>query len=209
MQKHTDWYIFTAAMTKGERTRQHIIEKTAPLFNKKGFDGTSLADLTKTTGLTKGALYGNFVDKDEIALEAFKYSIQKVKEAARAKVERADTFKKQLLALFDFYAEYVFDPPIPGGCPMLNTAVEADDHRTAMRKVVTKELMDTITFITSLLEGGIKTGEFKKDTKSNEIAYTIFCSIEGALMFARVEKSDEPMKIIVRHCKNLINQISK
>lgn len=196
-------------MTKGERTRQHIIEKTAPLFNKKGFDGTSLSDLTETTGLTKGALYGNFADKDEIALEAFKYSIQKVKEVARAKVAKADTFRKQLFALFDFYAEYVFDPPIPGGCPMLNMAVEADDHRTAMRKVVTKELMDTVSFITSLLEKGIKAGEFKKDTKSNEIAYTLFCSIEGALMFARVEKSDEPMKIIVRHCKNLINQISK
>ena len=196
-------------MTKGERTRQHIIEKTAPLFNKKGFDGTSLSDLTETTGLTKGALYGNFADKDEIALEAFKYSIQKVKEVARAKVAKADTFRKQLFALFDFYAEYVFDPPIPGGCPMLNMAVEADDHRTAMRKVVTKELMDTVSFITSLLEKGIKAGEFKKDTKSNEIAYTIFCSVEGALMFARVERSDEPMKIIVRHCKNLVNQISK
>jgi hypothetical protein len=92
---------------------------------------------------------------------------------------------------------------------MLNMAIEADDHRTTMRKVVTKELMDTISFITSLIEKGIKAGEFKKDTKSNEIAYTIFCSIEGALMFARVEKSDEPMKIIVRHCRSLINQISK
>jgi TetR/AcrR family transcriptional repressor of nem operon len=196
-------------MTKGERTRQQIIEKTAPLFNKKGFDGTSLSDLTETTGLTKGAIYGNFADKDEIALEAFKYSIKKVKQVAQAKVEQADTFRKQLFALFDFYAEYVFDPPIPGGCPMLNMAIEADDHRTSMRKVVTKELMDTISFIASLIEKGIKAGEFKKDTKSNEIAYTLFCSIEGALMFARVEKSDEPMKIIIRHCKNLINQISK
>ncbi len=196
-------------MTKGERTRQQIIEKTAPLFNKKGFDGTSLSDLTETTGLTKGAIYGNFTDKDEIALEAFKYSIKKVKQVAQAKVEQADTFRKQLFALFDFYAEYVFDPPIPGGCPMLNMAIEADDHRTSMRKVVTKELMDTISFIASLIEKGIKAGEFKKDTKSNEIAYTLFCSIEGALMFARVEKSDEPMKIIIRHCKNLINQISK
>jgi TetR/AcrR family transcriptional repressor of nem operon len=196
-------------MTKAERTRQLIIEKTAPLFNKKGFDGTSLSDLTQSTGLTKGALYGNFNDKEEIALEAFKYSIKKVKETAREKVDAEQTYKKQLFALIDFYAEYVFNPPIPGGCPMLNMAVEADDYRTPMRKVVTKELMDTITFITSLLEGGIKAGEFKKDTKSNEIAYTIFCSVEGALMFARVERSDEPMKIIVRHCKNLVNQISK
>ena len=57
-------------MTKSERTRLFIVEKTAPLFNTKGFDGTTLSDLSEATGLTKGALYGNFADKDEIAVEA-------------------------------------------------------------------------------------------------------------------------------------------
>ncbi|HEY9005827.1 TetR/AcrR family transcriptional regulator [Ohtaekwangia sp.] len=196
-------------MTKAERTRQYIIEKTAPLFNKKGFDGTSLKDLTDSTGLTKGALYGNFADKEEIALEAFKYSINKVRELARSEIEEAKTYKKQLIALLDFYARYVFDPPVPGGCPLLNTAIEADDHHTPMRSVVAKELLDTVNFITSLLDKGVKAGEFKKGIKTHEIAYTLFCSVEGALMFARAERSEEPMQIIVRHCKNLLNQISK
>ncbi|MBL7756118.1 MAG: TetR family transcriptional regulator, partial [Chitinophagaceae bacterium] len=45
---------------KAERTRQHIIEKAAPFFNKKGYADTSLSDITAATGLTKGAIYGNF-----------------------------------------------------------------------------------------------------------------------------------------------------
>ncbi|HEY9048322.1 MAG TPA: TetR/AcrR family transcriptional regulator [Ohtaekwangia sp.] len=196
-------------MTKAERTRQYIIEKTAPLFNKKGFDGTSLKDLTDSTGLTKGAIYGNFADKEEIALEAFKYSMTKVREMVHLEMEDANTYKKQLIALLEFYARYVFNPPVAGGCPLLNTAVEADDHHLPMRKVVVKELLETIHFITSLLDKGVKAGEFKKGIKTNEIAYTLFCSVEGALMFARAERSDEPMQIIVRHCKNLLNQISK
>ena len=195
-------------MSKAEQTRQFIIEKTAPLFNKKGFDGTTLSDLTKVTGLTKGALYGNFRDKEEIGAEAFRYSIRKVKEGVRAHMAGAGSFKRQLSALVDFYAEYVFDPPVAGGCPLLNTAIEADDHRTSMRRAVVEELLSVTQFIEDLITQGIRTGEFKTDTRAKELAYTFFCSIEGALMFSRVERSREPMDIIVKHCKKILDQIS-
>ncbi len=195
-------------VTKAERTRQFIIETTAPLFNTKGFDGTSLSDLVEATGLTKGSIYGNFKDKEEISVEAFRFSIGKVREMVRQELQGVNTYKKQLFALLDFYARYVFDPPVPGGCPLLNAAVEADDNHSSMRKVVTKELMGTIDFISMLLKKGIKAGEFKKNIKPKEIAYSFFCSVEGAIMFSRVERSREPMDIIVRHCKNIVEQIS-
>jgi AcrR family transcriptional regulator len=196
-------------VTKAERTRQYIIETTAPLFNTKGYEGTSLSDLMEATGLTKGSLYGNFRDKEEISIEAFRYSIGKVKEMVKKELDGVLTYKKQLAALLDFYAKYVFNPPIPGGCPLLNTAVEADDYHTSMRKVVTKELLSTVDFLSSLIKGGMKAGEFKKNIKPKDLAYSFFCSIEGAIMFARVERSREPMDIIVRHCKNILEQISK
>lgn len=201
--------VYLCCMTKAECTRRFIAEKTAPLFNSKGFDGTSLTDLTNATGLTKGALYGNFSGKEEIALEAFRYSINKVRELARLELEDATSYKKQLLALLTFYAKYVLTPPVPGGCPLLNTAIEADDHHTFMRSVVASELRNTVDFISDLLKKGIQSGEFIRGIKTKEIAYTLFCAVEGALMFSRVERSREPMDIIVRHCKKIIKQISQ
>jgi TetR/AcrR family transcriptional regulator, transcriptional repressor for nem operon len=213
MLKYTDRYnleyFYYLCVVKAERTRRLIIEKTAPLFNKKGFEGTSLADMEKATGLTKGSLYGNFRDKDEIASEAFRYSMQKVKALVRTKVQKAATYKGQLCAMLEFYAEYVFHPPVAGGCPLLNTAIEADDNRASMRRVVVKELAATIDFISSLLEKGIRAGEFRKDIQTRELAYTFFCAIEGAVIFSRVERSAEPMKIIVDHCKSILDKISK
>ena len=196
-------------MTKAGRTRQHIIEKTAPLFNVKGFEGTSLSDLTEVTGLTKGALYGNFADKEEIALEAFRYSIRKVRDLIRKDLAAAKSNKQQLLFLLDFYAHYVKDPPVPGGCPLLNAAVEVDDHRTSMRKVVAREINATVDFMTNVIQRGIEAGEFKRTTRARELACTFFCCIEGAVMFSRVERSHEPMNIIVSHCKKILNQISQ
>lgn len=110
-------------LSKSEKTKQFILTKTAPLFNTKGFEGTSMADLTSTTGLTKGALYGNFYNKEDLAMEAFKYAVKKVKDLVKTRVDGETTYKKQLRAMLDFFAEYVFHPPVPGGCPLLNTAV--------------------------------------------------------------------------------------
>ncbi len=196
-------------MTKAERTRMFIVEKTAPLFNARGYDGTSLSDLTEATGLTKGALYGHFANKDDMAVAAFRYSIQKVKIMARESMKGAVTYREQLISLLDFYARYVSNPPIRGGCPLLNTAVEADDHHISLRPVVARELVNTVNFIAHLLDSGVAAGEFKKKINSREIAFVIFCCVEGALMFSRAERSPEAMDLVVNHLKGIIEQISR
>lgn len=196
-------------VTKAERTRQFIVERTAPLFNIKGFEGTSLSDLTSQTGLTKGAIYGNFADKEEIAMEAFRYAIQKTRSLGKRHVDVASTYKKKLILLLEFFSTYVLDPPIPGGCPLLNNAVEVDDHHTSMRKIVAAELDNSVKYISGLLRKGIANGEFKNGIPVKDLAYTFFCSVEGGIMMSRAMKSREPMKAVVRHCKAIVNQISK
>jgi TetR/AcrR family transcriptional regulator, transcriptional repressor for nem operon len=196
-------------MTKSERTRRFIIEKTAPVFNTNGFDGTSLTVLQETTGLTKGSLYGNFRDKEEIALEAFRFSIRKVRGLFSERIAKQKTAKQKLLSLLTTYAEYVFNPPIEGGCPILNAAVAADDHNTFLRKAVTEEIEGIIDFVAGLVEEGKRSGEFKSDTKSTELAYIFFTSIEGAIMVSRVSSSDASMKAVVKHCRNILNLITK
>ena len=196
-------------MGKATVTRQFIIGKTAPVFNTKGYNGTSLSDLTEATGLTKGSLYGNFENKEEIAIAVFHYSMERVREAARQKMEKVTSSKEKLLALLEFYSEYVFRSPIPGGCPMMNNAVEADDHHSFMKKAVAMEIKRTIDSIIALLDRGKKDGEFKSSINEKEIANLFFCSIEGAIVVSRVSSSDAAMKTVVSFNRNLLKQISK
>lgn len=196
-------------MKKSERTRQYIIEKTAPVFNQLGFEGTSLSVLQEVTGLTKGGLYGNFRDKEEIALEAFHYSVEKVRDAMRAELKDVKTAREKLLTLISFFARYVFEPPVPGGCPLLNHAVEADDAHTTMKEAVADRIGQVISFIANVLDEGKRKGEFRRDVKSRELAVLFFTSIEGAIMISRVSGSDSTMRIVVRNCKKILDQISK
>jgi TetR/AcrR family transcriptional regulator, transcriptional repressor for nem operon len=200
--------VYFCAVTKGERTRQHIIEATAPLFNTKGFEGTSLADLCEATGLTKGALYGSFENKEELSKEAFYYTLGKMRSIGKERVRKKKTNKQKLIAYLDFFACYVMDPPVPGGCPMMNTAVEADDYHTLMKKIVARELQQSVADLTYLLDSGKKAGEFRKDMPSKEIAYLFFCSVEGAIMFSRAAASEEAMKNVVKNLKRMIHAFS-
>lgn len=206
-EKYTVWYIF-APMTKAERTKQQILEATAPLFNKKGFDGATLADLCEATGLTKGALYGNFENKEELAVAAFQFASQKVKAFVSERTAGAATYRDKLLALLNFFSAYVYHPPVPGGCPLLNTAVEADDYHTSLRKAVAAELENSISFMSSLIEKGKRAGEFRPDIRSREYAMLFFSAVEGALMISRVSPTDEAMKLIVKQCRRMIDEIS-
>ena len=61
-------------ITKSDRTKQFILEKVAPVFNKNGYFGTSMSDITEATGLTKGAIYGNFKNKEDLAYYSFYFN---------------------------------------------------------------------------------------------------------------------------------------
>ena len=205
--KYTKWYIF-APVTKGERTRQQIIEITAPLFNTKGFEGTSMADLCKATGLTKGAIYGSFENKEELSRATFQYAIRQMRLVGSEGMRDKATYKEKLIALLEFFTRYVLDPPVKGGCPLLNTAVEADDHRTEMKKIVADELQNSITHMTQLIDHGKKAGEFNPEINSKETALFFFCAIEGAIMFSRVSSSEEAMKAVVKTIKRILDSYS-
>lgn len=195
-------------MNKSQRTRRHIIEKTAPLFNMNGFDGTSLTDLCRVTGLTKGALYGNFQDKEELATEAFRYTISRMRSVGSRSMLSQATYRKKLEALLNFFVNAVLNPPVRGGCPLLNTAVEADDHRPSMRKTVVEELEKSVNSMTKLLDRGKASGEFEKGFNSREVAMLFFCAIEGAIMFSRVSSSKEAMTIVTKQLRYIINNIT-
>src|ERR1700753_1685032 len=90
----TSWSLFKVprrgrAMTKGGDTRREIVEKAAPLFNQKGFEGTSLSDLMRVTGLQKGGIYRHFSSKEELAGEAFDYAWQKAFERRLEGIDEA------------------------------------------------------------------------------------------------------------------------
>src|ERR1700744_6600252 len=86
-------------------TQKFIIEKTSVLFNKKGYAGTSLSDLEKATGLTKGSIYANFKDKEDVSLMVFDYNFGQLSKEMHQRISSEITAKGKLLTSIEWYLD--------------------------------------------------------------------------------------------------------
>ncbi|KAA2221307.1 TetR/AcrR family transcriptional regulator [Chryseobacterium sediminis] len=173
-------------MSKAEKTKQHIIEKTATLFNTKGYISTSLSDITQTTGLTKGSIYGNFENKDEVAIEVYKYNAGLLgKTLSRSFGDEFPTSLDKLHAFVDFYRKnwkFVFSN---GGCPIMNAATEADDSFPALKNQVKKSFEQWMTKISTAILEGQKKGEINTKVNAEQFASLFIMLIEGGILLSK------------------------
>ncbi|MBN9297723.1 MAG: TetR/AcrR family transcriptional regulator [Filimonas sp.] len=195
-------------MSKAEKTKAFIIEKTAALFNEKGYAGTSLNDMTEATGLTKGSIYGNFANKDEVALAVFDHNLQKINRIVKENIDTSATYKEQLLAYTDIYYNFSKYSLTPGGCPILNTAVESDDTHPALRQKATEAILNWKSNIKKLVTKGIAAKEFDSSVDAEQFAITFIAAIEGGIMLSSLLNKPDHLKTVVKSVKKMIEELS-
>lgn len=185
---------------KGERTRQHVIEAAAPLFNTRGYWGTSMSEVLEAVGLGKGGLYNHFASKDELALEALDHNAGTVGLGIAAALAPHRNAVDRLVAVVEYYRGFSHDPPLPGGCPTLNACTDADDTHPALKEralLWLHRLVDD-TFAT-IVERGLERGEVVSGTDPKAVASVLFAAIEGGLMTSQVTGDPEPMDHVCDH----------
>lgn len=192
---------------KSEQTRQLIIEKVAPLFNKKGFAGTSMSDLTRATGLTKGAIYGHFRNKDEIAVEAFKYNLSLIVQAFHSDLICTESAKDRLLIFIDVYRKIYPRIMANGGCPVLNNAVDSDDTHKQLKALSINALSNSKKILTNILKDGIGNGEFRSDFRPDAIAGIMLSLLEGSMMFSKLTADKSYFNEALAHIELIIKEI--
>ncbi len=194
-------------MSKAERTRQFIIEKTAAVFNTKGYAGTSMNDLTEATGLTKGSIYGNFKNKDEVALAVFEYNSSEMQLLFSREIGRKATWRDKLLTYPEIYASNLTSEKLEGGCPILNTAIEADDTHPDLRMAAGKALIAWKNSIAAIIRAGITAGEFQPDTEAETVAVNLLASIEGMVMMSRLTGQSSLRKLVLDEIRRKILEL--
>jgi TetR/AcrR family transcriptional repressor of nem operon len=184
-------------MRKGERTRERIIRQAAPLFNQRGYAGSSMNEIMAATNLEKGGIYRHFSGKQQLAAEAFDYAWAEVGNARRSDLENVENSVDKLKQYIENFVER--RGTVPGGCPLLNTAMDADDGNVVLRTRARKALEGWQEFLGAIVARGIRRGEIRRDVAKAKLANLIIASLEGAIMIGRLEQSMEPLRQAKAH----------
>jgi len=188
-------------MSKGELTRQRIIAQAAPLFNQHGYQGCSLHDIMAATGLEKGGIYRHFESKEELAAEAFDFAWAATSEKRRSNLA---SIPNQADRLRQHIANFATRTGLPGGCPLLNTAVDSDDGNAVLRVRVRQALHNWQTMLRDILVEGIAAGTIREDVDVSAAANHIIANLEGAILISRIERSEEAMRQAVAHLEGYV-----
>jgi TetR/AcrR family transcriptional repressor of nem operon len=190
-------------LRKGEETRREIIRKAAPIFNRKGYSGAALSDLMQATGLEKGGIYRHFESKQELAVEAFahawKLSFDARFEGVGEISNTVDRLKQVVRNFRDRRGGLV-----PGGCPLLNTAIDSDDCNPPLRAKARQALSSWLDRLQSIAEEGQRRGELRSDVDCVKLAALIVSTLEGSLMVSRLQRKEEPLDSACRHLEEYL-----
>jgi TetR/AcrR family transcriptional regulator, transcriptional repressor for nem operon len=188
-------------------TRERILRQSAGLFNTRGYKATSIGDITKATGLTKGAVYRHFGSKAGLEKDTLTYLSTQMFDLVREKIRGEKTAGGKLRAIFRYFETYVTKPPLKGGCPLMNVAIEADDAHPVLRKravLILDALRDSIV---TILENGIRFGQIRAGVDKSFYATLIIASLEGAIMMSKLRGNDHDIQAVTRHLEKQLAAI--
>jgi TetR/AcrR family transcriptional repressor of nem operon len=192
-------------MSKAKQTKEKILKQAAELFNQQGYSGSSMSDIMRVTGLQKGGIYNHFKSKDELALEAFDYAIACIRERFRAALKNKHHTIDRLQAMIAVHRSFIDNPPINGGCPILNTAIESDDAHPALRDRAQWAMNSWRDSICQIIQKGIEKGEIRQTVNADEVATILIATIEGAIMMSKLYGDSIHMERAINHLSDYIN----
>jgi len=188
---------------KGEQTRQEIIRKAAPIFNQKGYSGTALSDLMRATGLEKGGIYRHFESKQELARDAFDHAWKLAMDTRfDGTQEIPNTVDRLIQVVRNFRDRRV--GLVPGGCPLLNTAIDSDHSNPQLQTKARQALSSWLDRLRSIVEEGQGRGEVRHDVDSGELATLIASTLEGSSVVSRLQRRDDPLDLACRHLEDYL-----
>jgi AcrR family transcriptional regulator len=152
-------------------TRRRIVELAAPVFNRQGYVGASLRDLTGATGLEKGGIYNHFGSKEQLALEAYDYSLSRVTEGLARSQDGATDAIDRLQRMIRAFAQFARKPAM------------TQWHRLIGR----------------IVKDGVAAGELAPGTDPYALAALLTSSLEGALMLSRLYDDPAYTDRVVAH----------
>ncbi|MCG8492138.1 MAG: TetR/AcrR family transcriptional regulator [Sneathiellales bacterium] len=164
---------------------EEAVTKAQKVFWSKGYEATSLSDLTEGMGINKGSLYNAFGNKKKLFMLALlQYDRDNGQKTVQA-LSKIEDPVEAITTLFDGLVAQSIDDRECKGCFLVNTALELPHHEEDIQKLVISALEDIEGFFKSMILKGQKVGRISKDIQADETAKSLLSFVVGLRVLAR------------------------
>lgn len=186
-------------------TKEKILEAGGDIIHERGFNNTGLNEILAAAGVPKGSFYFYFKSKNDFGLALVDHYVDVLRALHRKNgVHLYTEPDKKLFAFFDSMMMFMESIDYKKGCPIGNLVQEMSDIDEDFREKLNSVFYAATDFIEECLADGIKAGVFKKTDSVRSQAEFIFNSYQGAIMRAKLTKSNNPFMSFRKCIRELI-----
>jgi AcrR family transcriptional regulator len=189
---------------KGFDSSERLLNAAMKLFVKKGYKGSSVAEITKDAGLTRGALYCHFETKEHVAREIVRLFDERYLKGMIDYVEKEGATPSEKLERMMRFNVW-FAGAHPDLCVFMTTiSAEICGSSSRLEPTLKSIYRKWCEFITGILREGRRTGEFKKEINPQMMAWVIIGVHDGVLLQKEMNRETIDLRSYTKQFKNLI-----
>jgi AcrR family transcriptional regulator len=177
--------------------REAALRRAMEVFWERGYEGTSISELTRAMGINAPSLYAAFGTKAELFREAVTLYDTLDGSATERALREQPTARAAVEAMLRDNAEVYADPEKPSGCMIVLGATTWTPHNEDVRSYLAGLRQQTFELIRERLQGGVDQGELPPRTDVEALAAYYNTVLEGLSIQARDGVSRESMHAII------------
>jgi AcrR family transcriptional regulator len=160
-------------VSKGEHTRERIVERAWQLATRDGLSGVSLGKLAADLGLSKSGLFAHFESKEALEIAVLAAAAERFTEEVLKQSFSAPRGLPRLRKLFDHWLGWLADPRMPGGCVFQAASIELDDATGPVRDFLAATQGDLMRALAKSARLAVEAGHFRADVDCELFAFQL------------------------------------
>lgn len=175
------------AAKKENQTKRKIMNTAERLLWRKGFDGASLNDVVKRAGVSKGAFFHYYPNKQAMMLEIInKYAAEQLFAPLDKHLTSAKSVKAGLFNWMQDGFQGCESNRFKGGCMLGNFAIELSDKDESLREHIKQLFLQWENQLVGYLKPAYETGSLLMEPR--QFARLLIATYQGVMMTAKVHK---------------------
>jgi len=162
-----------------EFDEEKVLEAAMQIFWEKGYEATSLSDLTSRMGIQRPSIYSTFGDKKELFEAALRRYTTSRAADIRARLQSHVSVKQAFATFFEEVIQAEYTKDLSNGCFCINTMVELAPHDERFEVLTREHQLYLAVIFQETIERGVQAGELEAGTDAKSLAQALIVSLIG------------------------------